>query len=167
MSVHTTIPELRKEITLLQKQKEELQYLLTLKEEEIQEWKSQPDSIPALYSKLQERLYDFEHLQQVIEKLRRELQSSGNREANMEDELIRQLSVETLHDELKVKYRSVQAAILNIQNDLNEAMELYQTLAAQEQLIAEWKSKWELANLDNQFLRDQLDRTTFSSKNKI
>jgi chromosome segregation ATPase len=167
MSVHTTIPELRKEIARLQKEKEEWQYLLTLKEEEMQEWKAQPDSVPALYSKLQERLYDFEHLQQVIEKLRRELNSSGNREANMEDELIRQLSVETLYDELKEKHRSVQAAILTIQNDLNEAMDLYRTLASQEQLIAEWKSKWELANLDNQFLREQLDKKNVSAKNKI
>lgn len=166
MSEHTTIQELRKEISRLQKENEELQYLLTLKEEEMQEWKNQPDSVPALYSKLQERLYDFEHLQQVIERLRRELQSSGNRETNMENELIRQFSVETLYDELKEKHSSVQAAIHHLQNDLNEAMELYQTLSAQEQLIAEWKSKWELANLDNQFLREALENQNYIEKIK-
>ena len=165
MNESAQIAQLQQIVITLQKEKEELELLLQLKEEEMQEWKSQPNSIPALYSKLQERLYDFEHLQQVIEKLRRQLSSADNREVSMENQIIQTLSVEGLYDELKMKYQSVQASLAQVHKDLQESMELYQTLAAQQREIAEWKSKWELLHLENQFLIESLESNT--SKTKI
>jgi hypothetical protein len=165
MNESAQIVQLQQLVISLQKEKEELELLLQLKDEEMQELKSQPDSMPALYSKLQERLYDFEHLQQVIEKLRRELSSADNREVSMENQIIQSLSVEGLYDELKMKHRSVQASLTQVHMDLQESMELYQTLSAQQREIAEWKSKWELLHLENQFLIETVESNT--SKTKI
>ncbi len=165
MREENKIKLLEDEINRLKKENEEFSFLLSMKEEEMNEWKQQPDSIPALYSKLQERLYDFEHLQQVIEKLRREISAADNREISMENQIIQSLSVEGLYDELKLKYQSVLAAITQIQKEVQESMELYQTLSAQQREIAEWKSKWELLHLENQFLLEAVESQT--SKTKI
>ena len=82
------IQELKNENEELQYQLKDLEYLIQLKEEELDDLKKASQQVSSLQSKIDQNLYQFEQMQLFINEEQQKLQGALNREASIEQELI-------------------------------------------------------------------------------
>ena len=88
----------------------------------------------------------------------RSLQGALKREASIEQELIDGIATEKSYYEIKEEFNSTKAALQDINEQMNEAATIYQQLVLMKKKVAELESNLEIANLDNQFLKEELDK---------
>lgn len=125
MSSLPTIEDLNKENQELRKEIAELNYLLELKEEELNDAKTAVENINLLKSKLEDQLYAFEQMQLHLEDQQRKTQGLSKREAALEEEVISSISMEKSYYELLNELSSMKAALADANDKLEEIPLLY------------------------------------------
>jgi len=125
MSSLQTIEDLNKENQELRKEIAELNYLLELKEEELNDAKTAVENINLLKSKLEDQLYAFEQMQLHLEDQQRKTQGLSKREAALEEEVISSISMEKSYYELLNELSSMKAALADANDKLEEIPLLY------------------------------------------
>ena len=152
------IQELKNENEELQYQLKDLEYLIQLKEEELDDFKKASQQVSSLQSKIDQNLYQFEQMQLFINEEQQKLQGALKREASIEQELIDGIATEKSYYEIKEEFNSTKAALQDINEQMNEAATIYQQLVLMKKKVAELESNLEIANLDNQFLKEELHK---------
>lgn len=125
MSSLPTIEDLNKENQELRKEIAELNYLLELKQEELNEARTAVEEINLLKSKLEDQLFAFEQMQLHLEDQQRKTEGLSKREAALEEEVISSISMEKSYYELLNELGSMKAALADAYDKLEEIPLLY------------------------------------------
>lgn len=152
------IQDLIDENEQLKLQLADVTYLLELREEEIKEISQSSSSLHALKSKIQEQLYDFEHLQNLLGKQQNISIGQNKREAAMEEELLNTLETEKAYYSLKEQFHSTTIALDDLHNQMKEMTAVYRQIISLKKELAATESNLEIALLDNQFLKEELEQ---------
>ena len=138
-------------------QLQDLEYMIQLREEELQEMKANVIKLAELQSKIDNQLIAFEHLQNIIGKHQQNEIGFLKREASMEDEMLQSIEGESAFYQLQKKLESNEIEINKQMWELKEAVELYHEISDLQKKNTELESALEMANLDNQFLKEELE----------
>ena len=76
----------------------------------------------------------------------------------MEAELMQSFQLEKEYYEIREQYNSTKLALADINNQVAEASALYKEVADLKRKVAELESNLEIASLDNEFLKEELDK---------
>ncbi len=160
------ITELKNENQALQLQLNDLEYMIQMREEELLYLKKTADSIAELQSRFDHNLYEFEQMQNHIGDQQQKAEGAARREIALEDEMIQTIQTETAYYELRDQFKSSKAAFDDINSQLEDMSLLYRELADLKSKVTELESNLEIANLDNQFLKEDLENYRFAEENK-
>ena len=160
------ITELKNENQALQLQLNDLEYMIQMREEELLYLKKTADSIAELQSRFDHNLYEFEQMQNHIGDQQQKAEGAARREIALEDELIQTIQTETAYYELRDQFKSSKAAFDDINSQLEDMSLLYRELADLKSKVTELESNLEIANLDNQFLKEDLEKYRFAEENQ-
>ncbi len=158
MSSEDFIKLLSKENTDLHRQLQDLEYWIQLKEEELDELRKAAASIASLYSRIDENLIELEHMQNLIGKQQQEAMGAKRREDALETEMIQSVETEKAYYELKEEYESTLAMLDDMNRELASTPALVKELADLRDKLAEAESQIELLNLDNYYLKEELEQ---------
>lgn len=162
------LQRLKKENEELQFELKDLQYLIEVKEEELASLQSAAKQISELQSKLDIKLYEIEQIQQHLDDAQQKSAGALQRENALEEELIQNVAIEKSYYEIKDKYTTTKSALEDVYREMDEAGQLYKEVAQLNKRLAELESSLEIALLDNQFLKEELQqyRQKLSNPNK-
>jgi hypothetical protein len=138
-------------------QLQDLEYMIQLREEELQEMKASVIKLAELQSKIDNQLIAFEHLQNIIGNHQQKEIGFLKREASMEDEMLQSIEGESAFYQLQKKLESNEIEINKQMRELKEAVELYHEISDLQKKNTELESALEIANLDNQFLKEEIE----------
>lgn len=138
-------------------QLQDLEYMIQLREEELQEMKASVIKLAELQSKIDNQLIAFEHLQNIIGNHQQKEIGFLKREASMEDEMLQSIEGESAFYQLQKKLESNEIEINKQMRELKEAVELYHEISDLQKKNTELESALEMANLDNQFLKEEIE----------
>jgi hypothetical protein len=138
-------------------QLQDLEYMIQLREEELMEMKASVIKLAELQSKIDNQLIAFEHLQNIIGDHQQKEIGFLKREASMEDEMLQSIEGESAFYQLQKKLESNEIEINKQMRELKEAVELYHEISDLQKKNTELESALEMANLDNQFLKEELE----------
>ena len=138
-------------------QLQDLEYMIQLREEELLEMKASVNKLAELQSKIDNQLIAFEHLQNIIGNHQQKEIGFLKREASMEDEMLQSIEGESAFYQLQKKLESNEIEINKQMRELKEAVELYHEISDLQKKNTELESALEIANLDNQFLKEELE----------
>ena len=160
------IAELKNENQALQLQLQDLEYMIQMREEELVYLKKAADSVAELQSRFDHNLYEFEQMQNRIGDQQQKAEGAARREIALEDEMIQTIQTETAYYELRDQFKSSKAAFDDINSQLEDMSLLYRELADLKSKVTELESNLEIANLDNQFLKEDLEKYRFAEENQ-
>jgi chromosome segregation ATPase len=163
MSPSQSIEDLKKENQHLLKEIAELNYLLELKEEELNDYKQSNDNISTLKSKLEDQLYAFEQMQQHLESQQRKTEGLSKREAALEEEVISSVTMEQSYYELLNELSSVKAALIDTNDKLEEIPLLYKECSTLKSRIAALESDLDFSLSNQRMLKAALEKCNRSS----
>jgi len=151
-------------ISLLQKENEQLQfelndleYLINLREEELLMLKNKVASITELQSRYDQQLYHMEQMQQFVKEAQQKNIGAVKREIAMEEELIQSIAIEKEYYSLHEQLKSSMIALEDTNNQLSDAVGKNKKVKDMKYKIAALESSLEIAQLDNQFLKEELE----------
>jgi len=148
---------LKKENEQLQFELNDLEYLIGLREEELLMLKNKVASITELQSRYDQQLYHMEQMQQFVKEAQQKNISAVKRENAMEEELIQSITIEKEYYSLHEQLKSSIIALEDTNNQLSDAVGMYKKLKDMKNKIAALESSLEIAQLDNQFLKEELE----------
>lgn len=138
-------------------QLQDLEYMIQLREEELMEMKAHVAKLAELQSKLDSQLIAIEHMQNIIGNHQQKEIGFLKREASMEDEMLQSIEGESAFYQLQKKLESNEIEINKQMRELKEAVELYHEISDLQKKNTELESALDMANLDNQFLKEELE----------
>ena len=150
--------KLREENEELQFKLQDLEYFIQIREEELEILKSKQSSLAELKSRINEQLYEMEQMQHFIGDLQQKAVGADNRQAEMEEEMLQSITGERKWYELQEQFQSMSAELEQTNEQLNEAVALYKTVKALKTKITELESSLEILQLDNGFLKEELEQ---------
>jgi hypothetical protein len=156
---------LKKENEQLQFERNDLEYLINLREEELMMLKNKVASIAELQSKYDQQLYHLEQLQHFIREEQQKNIGALKRENAMEEELIQNIAIEKEYYHLHEQLKSSMIALEDTNNQLSDAVGMYKKLKDMKNKIAALESNLEIAQLDNQFLKQELEEIKSAGMN--
>ena len=157
MSDVENIDDLMSEDNSYALQLQDLEYMIQLREEELLEMKATVTKLAELQSKLDSQLIAIEHLQNIIGNHQQKEVGFLKREASMEDEMLQSIEGESAFYQLQKKLESNEIEINKQMRELKEAVELYHDISDLQKKNTALESALEMANLDNQFLKEELE----------
>jgi predicted nucleic acid-binding Zn-ribbon protein len=140
----------------LQRQLTDLNYLIELREEELAELKKSSGVIAETQSKLECNLLEIEQMQNHIAIHQQQYIGAVKREASTEQELLDSIETEKAYFTIREEFESAKNAITDLHHQLKDATYLYKENIDLKSKIAELESNLELALLDNQFLKEDM-----------
>jgi hypothetical protein len=152
------LQRVKKENEELHFELKDLQYLIQVKEEELVSLKVSAQKIAELQSRLDVNIYEMEQMRHQLQIAQHLASGALKREQSLEDELTQNVSVEKSYYELKDKYSSTQSALEDVYKEMDEAVKVYKDIAQLNSRIAELESSLELIQMDNQFLKEELQQ---------
>ena len=135
----------------------DLDYMLSLREEELEELRHTAEQARALQSRIEHHLYDIEQMQLHIGDRQQQMLGAEKREAAMEEELLQTMRAEQAYYDIKSKYESTLAAINDLKAQLTDSTLLYQHIQQQQKKITALESQVDMLQLDNGFLKEELE----------
>jgi hypothetical protein len=148
---------LKKENEQLQFELNDLEYLISLREEELMMLKNKVASINELQSRYDQQLYHMEQLQHFVKEEQKKNIGAVKRENATEEELIQSIAIEKEYYSLQEQLKSSMIALEDTNNQLTDAVGMYKKLKDMKNKIASLESSLEIAQLDNQFLKEELE----------
>lgn len=156
MATSEVLQELAAENTRLRKEMDELEFLIEMKEEELGELKSVAKEWAELHSKMDENKIELELLKMKMLEAQQKTASAQKREMALEEEIIYGIETEKNYYELREQYQSSLNTIEIQQEELKSTPALIKELNSLRNQLAEAMSEMELLQLDNQYLREDL-----------
>ena len=150
--------QLKQENEQLHKELTDLNYLIALREEELVEIKNSTNNIAELQSKLDQNLYEFEHMQKDIETYRQKAELAKKREGSMEEEMLESIKMEQAYYQILEEYNSNRTALDDLNEKIKEITFLFQELNTLKSKNAELESSLEIAMLENSFLKEEISK---------
>ena len=135
----------------------DLEYLISLREEELVVLKNKVASISELQSRYDQQLYHMEQLQHFVREEQQKNVGALKRELATEEELIQSIAIEKEYYSLHEQLKSSMIALEDTNNQLSDAVGMYKKLKDMKNRIAALESSLEIAQLDNQFLKEELE----------
>ena len=154
------IQQLKSENELLQIQLNDITEMINIREEELEILRKKTAYTVLLQSTLDGNLEEITQMQHFIGDQQRKIAGAVKREVAMENEIIQSLDMEKEFYTIKDKYESAKTAITDLDNELAETTSMYRQLAASIARVAELESNLEMTLMENQYLKDQLEKFT-------
>ncbi len=151
------IQQLKSENELLQLQLQDITEIINVREEEIELLRKKAAYAIMLQSTLDGNLEQISQMQLFIGEEQRKLVGAAKREAAMEDEIIQSIQMEKDFYNIRDKYESSKAALQDLDNELAETSGMYRQLSECMSRIAELESNLEIAQLENQYMKEELE----------
>lgn len=152
------IRQLKSENELLQLQLQDVNYMISIREEELELLRDKAKNAVRLQSQLEGTFGELEQMQNFIGKKQHEAEGAARREAAMEAEIIQSISMEKDYYDIRTKFASANAALTDINIQLSDASQIYKELANAKSKIAELESRLEIAEEEKEYLRYELDK---------
>lgn len=154
------IQQLRSENELLQIQLKDITEMINIREEELEIVRKKAANTVLLKSTLDGNLEEIAQMQHFIGDQQKKIAGASKREMAMENEIIQSLDMEKEFYNIRDKYESARTAITDLDNELAETGSLYRQLAASMSRVAELESSLEIALMENDRLKEKLEKLT-------
>lgn len=151
------VEQLKSDNELLQLQLQDLEYMIRLREEELDSLREAASLAVELQSRLDINLHEIAQMQQFIGSQQQQMEGVTKREANLETEMLQSVQTETAYYTIKEQFLSTQAALTDLHQQLADTTALYQQLSNLKSKVALLESSLAIAVLDNGFLKEELD----------
>lgn len=152
------IKQLKSENEFLQLQLQDVNYMIGVREEELEILRSKAKDAVMLQSRLEGTLDELGQMQNFIGRKQQEAEGAARREAAMEEEIIQSLNMEKEYYDIKSRFASTSAALIDINSQLSEAAHVYKELAKANTRIAELESSVEIIEEEKEHLAYELVR---------
>lgn len=134
-------------------QVDEINYLISIREEELEILRSKLGQVAALKSELDANLDQISQMQLHLNDFQRKKEGAFKREASLEDELVQSIEMEKSFYDIRDKYESSRAAVRDMDAELGDAMMMYKELGDANSKIAELESMLEIMQMENENLK--------------
>lgn len=158
------IKKLKSENEYLQLQLQDVNYMLSIREEELELLREKARQVVQMKSTLEGNYNELAQMQTIIGKTEQKAFGAAKREAAMEDELIQSVEIEKAYYNTKKELASVTAAFTDVDSKFNEAGHVYKELEDAKRKIAELESLYDIAKEEKEFLAYELDKLKMQNK---
>lgn len=152
------IKQLKSENELLQLQLQDVNYMISIREEELEILRAKAKNAVRLQSQLEGTFNELGQMQNFIGRKQQEAEGAARREAAMEEEIIQSINMERDYYDIKSQFASANAALSDINHQLSEAADIHKELAKANAHIAELESSLEIAAEEKELLKYELEK---------
>ena len=152
------LKQLQAENELLQIQLQDLNEMISAREEELELLRKKATQAIELQSRLDMNLDGFYQMQQIIGEQQQNAEAASKREASLEKELIESIEMETRFYNLKDQLESTKAALTDVNKEVDKMASLYKEVAQLKSRITELESNAEIMTMENGFLKEELEK---------
>lgn len=156
MLTEKQIKQLKGENELLQLELEDVNQIIKQREEELEQLKNTAATARQLQSRLDMNLLEMEQMQNAIGEKQKESHGSFERMIELEEELYAALKIRNQHAAVLKENMSLQANLLDTNNELEEAASLYKKLKEQKLLVSQTQSNLDIALIEIESLKEEL-----------
>lgn len=149
--------QLKSENEWLQIQLQDLNEMIKVREEELEVLRQIAVKAVELQSQLDLNLDQFYQMQDVIGSEQNKVEGSEKRAIQMENELLQSIEMETELYNLRDQFQSARSAVTDIKIEMDAMATVYKDNANLKSRIAELESNLEIADMENKFLKEELD----------
>jgi hypothetical protein len=152
------VQQLKSENELLQIQLQDVNDMITVREEELEILRKTAAHAVSLQSRLDMNLDEFYQMQDHIGNQQLYAQGAAKREASLESELLQSIEMETQLYNMRDQFASTKAALADLNNEMSNLASVHKDVAILKARITELESNLEIAALENGFLKEELDK---------
>ncbi|MEO6584288.1 MAG: hypothetical protein ABIO05_08175 [Ferruginibacter sp.] len=152
------IKKLQAENDLLHLQLQDVNYIISIREEELEILRAKAKSAISLKSELEGTFHEIDQMQNTLGKKEQLLAGAAKREAAMEDEIIQGINIERSYYDLQDKFTSVSAAFNDTDEQLSQTVRVYKTLADAQRRIAELESMYEIEQEEKELAQYEVEK---------
>ncbi|MEO6668559.1 MAG: hypothetical protein ABIN36_03715 [Ferruginibacter sp.] len=152
------LQQLKSENELLQIQLQDVNDMIRVREEELEILRRTAAHAVELQSRLDINLDEFYQMQDHIGNQQDYQEGAARREASLENELLQSIQMETELYNIRDELASSKAALADINNEIEIIPSMYKELAVLKTQVAELVSKLEIADLENGFLKEEVEK---------
>lgn len=152
------LKQLQAENELLQIQLQDLNEMISAREEELELLRKKATQAIELQSRLDMNLDGFYQMQQIIGEQQQNAEAASKREASLEKELIESIEMETRFYNLKDQLESTKAALTDVNKEVDKMASLYKEVAQLKSRITELESNADIMTMENGFLKEELEK---------
>lgn len=150
------LKQLKSENELLQLQLDDVNYMISIREDELEILRNKAKQAIKLQSQLEGTFDQLQQLQNIIGEKQQQVAGSNRREAAMENEILQSISIEKEYYTIQSKFASANAALTDVNLQLAESAQVYKQLAIANARIAELESSLEIASEEKELLQYDL-----------
>lgn len=152
------IKQLKSENDFLHLQLEDVNYMISIREDELEILRAKASLAVKLQSQLEGTFNELGQMQDFIGRQQQAAAGAARREIAMENEIIQSISMEQEYYTIKGQLASASAALTDIDGQLSDALNMYKELAGAKKNISELKSILEITIEENELLKYELDK---------
>lgn len=149
---------LKSENEYLQLQLQDVNYMLTVREEELDLLREKARQAVQMQSKLEGNYNELAQMQITIGKTQQQAFGAAKREAAMEEEILQSIHIEKAYYNTRKELASVTAAFTDADSKLDEATNVYKELDDAKRKIAELESLNEIAKEEKEYLAYEVEK---------
>ncbi|MEO6537185.1 MAG: hypothetical protein ABIT07_00300 [Ferruginibacter sp.] len=156
MLTEKQLKQLKSENELLLLQLEDVNEVIKQREEELEELRIIARHATQLQSRLDLNLLEFEQMQNNIGEKQQEAEGTNLRLEELEKDLYNSIKMENKYNNLLDGHLSLQANLLDTNNELEEAAGLYKKLKDVKNSLTQTQSSLEMATIEIRSLKQEL-----------
>ena len=156
MLTEKQIQQLKGENELLILQLEDVNETIRRREQELDELRQAEANARQMQSRLDMNLLEFEQMQNSIGEKQQEVKDTSFRLEELENELYNSIKIENKYNKILDEHISLQADLLNTNNELQEAATLYKKVYQLKATLAETQSNLDIALIEIESLKEEL-----------
>ena len=147
---------LRSENELLQIQLDDVNYMIQVREEELELLRNRAKEAVAMQSQLDQNLNEFEQMQLHLGKCQQKNSGQSERLEALENELYLSIKEQLGAAETVKHFNSMETNLIDTSNELQQAEAVYQQLIQTKKIAAAAQSELEIANIEINSLKEEL-----------
>ena len=156
MLTERQIKLLRSENDMLQIQLEDVNMMISVREEELDLLRERAKEATAMQSRLDNNLNEFEQMQNQMGNFQQQSKGHSLRLEEMENELYVSMKEQLRYAESLKEFNSMEANLLDTNNELQEAVSIYKKMAKMKTTLAQAQSNLEIAMIEIDSLKEEL-----------
>ncbi len=157
MLTEKQIQILRSENELLQLQLDDVNMMIQVREEELDLLRERAREASAMQSRLDNNLNEFEQMQNSLGNVQQKNSGKELRLEEMENELYESVKEQLRYAETLKDFNSMEANLVDTNNELEEATAVYKKMAVMKIVLAEAQSNYEIAMMEITSLKEELE----------
>ena len=157
MLTEKQIQILRSENELLQLQLDDVNMMIQVREEELDLLRVRAREAAAMQSRLDNNLNEFEQMQNSLGNVQQKNSGKELRLEEMENELYESVKEQLRYAETLKDFNSMEANLVDTNNELEEATAVYKKMAVMKIVLAEAQSNYEIAMMEITSLKEELE----------